>query len=58
MYDVTSNELDTIALGQNNLTFKNSMMISSCLLSFNPPPPMGGGQIPPHGKISMGNPGG
>ena len=36
MYDVTSNELDKIILGQNNLPFVNPMMISSCLLSFNP----------------------
>ena len=36
MYYVTSNLLDKIILGQNNLPFANSMMISSFLLSFYP----------------------
>ena len=35
MYDVTSHELDKMILRQNNLPFKNPMMISSWLRSFN-----------------------
>ena len=36
MHDVTSNELNKMIVRQNNFPFVNPMMISSCLLSFNP----------------------